>query len=105
MERAIAGQGFASIWCAPPLRALDIRLTQGHGQPRIAPQVAVVMEILVAKCQPEEAPHEEIQQRVLDLFRVDLQGKGQNCQRQAQPAPREVWGREFRFPIRRREGN
>jgi hypothetical protein len=50
------------------LLALDIILAQRHGQHRIAAQVIVVIQILVAQCQPEDALRNEIQQRVFDLI-------------------------------------
>ena len=75
VERAFAGQRFAAILRAPPLLALHIVLTQRHGQHRIAPQVVVVIEILIAQRQSENALHDEIQQRVLDLIGLAVIGE------------------------------
>ena len=55
--------------------ALHVILAQCHGQHGIAPQFIVVVEILIAQCQPEDALHNEIQQRVLYLIGLAVVGE------------------------------
>lgn len=66
VERALAGQSLAAILRPPAAFAFHIVFAQRHGQHRVAPQFVVVIEILVAQGQAEDALRHQIQQRMLD---------------------------------------
>jgi hypothetical protein len=59
----------------PTVFALHVVLAECHSQHRIAPQLIVVIEILVAQCQPEYALHNQVQQGVLDQVRPAVVGE------------------------------
>src|ERR1019366_6811078 len=50
-------------------------LTQRRGQHRIAAQLVVVIEVFIAQRQPQDALHDEIQQRVLNLIGLAVIGE------------------------------
>lgn len=66
VERGRARAGESRILGATPLLAQDILLAHGGSKERIAPQLAVVIEVLVTKRQAIKALAHQVAHRVFD---------------------------------------
>ncbi len=68
VERALAGQRFATITRIRPILACRIGLSHEHRQQRIGPELIVVVEILVPQRQSKHTLLEQGFDRVFDLL-------------------------------------
>ena len=66
IERAGAGQGYASMRWIEPILAQRIELIAGAGQERIEPQPVMIIEIFVAQRQPINPLGQQFLHRVID---------------------------------------
>jgi len=70
VQGGVAGQGSALVAVARPLMAQRIRLANGGSEQGVGAQGVVIVEILVAACQRQDALRNEFFDGVLDAGRV-----------------------------------
>jgi hypothetical protein len=75
VEGALAGQGLAAVGRVEAVIAEGVALADEDGEQGVAPEAVMVVEILVAQAEAEDALLEEFEQGVLDALGITIVGE------------------------------